>query len=73
MTTRFNTLAHRVPGKVGVAIACAGSETVSFGEWADGVAWSTICWTCALFAAPDWTDSVPRPTLAAAFSAADSK
>ncbi|WP_428341478.1 hypothetical protein [Mycobacterium sp.] len=31
-----------LPGKVGVAIASAGAEPVSLGEWSVGVAWSTI-------------------------------
>jgi len=38
----FDELAQTVPGKVGVAIASAGAEPVSLGEWSDGVAWSTI-------------------------------
>jgi hypothetical protein len=38
----FDELAQTLPGKVGVAIASAGAEPVSLGEWSDGVAWSTI-------------------------------
>jgi hypothetical protein len=38
----FAELAQTVPGKLGVAIVSAGSEVLSFGEWSDGVAWSTI-------------------------------
>jgi hypothetical protein len=38
----FAELAQTVPGKVGVAIVSAGADVTSFGEWSDGVAWSTI-------------------------------
>jgi hypothetical protein len=38
----FNELSQTLPGKVGVAIASAGTDVVSLGEWSDGVAWSTI-------------------------------
>lgn len=38
----FDELTQTLPGKVGVAIASAGAEVVSLGEWSDGVAWSTI-------------------------------
>jgi len=38
----FDALARSMPGSVGVAIAPVGAEPVSFGEWSDGVAWSTI-------------------------------
>jgi len=38
----FDELSQTLPGKVGVAIASAGTDVVSLGEWSDGVAWSTI-------------------------------
>jgi len=38
----FDELSQTLPGKVGVAIASAGAEMISLGEWSDGVAWSTI-------------------------------
>jgi hypothetical protein len=38
----FSELSQTLPGKVGVAIASAGAEVITLGEWSDGVAWSTI-------------------------------
>jgi hypothetical protein len=38
----FDELSQTLPGKVGVAIASVGADPVSWGEWSDGVAWSTI-------------------------------
>jgi hypothetical protein len=37
----FDALARSMPGTVGVAIASVGAEPISFGEWSNGVAWST--------------------------------
>jgi hypothetical protein len=42
VTKAFAELAQTVPGKLGVAIVSDGSEVLSFGEWSNGVAWSTI-------------------------------
>ena len=42
MNKAFAELAQTVPGKLGVAIVSGGAEVLSFGEWSDGVAWSTI-------------------------------
>ncbi len=42
LETSFQNLSRSVPATIGVAIASAGAEPVSLGEWSDGVAWSTI-------------------------------
>ena len=34
-------MAQTVPATVGVAIASVGNQTISFGKWSTGVAWST--------------------------------
>ncbi|MGV0680471.1 hypothetical protein ABQE62_30115 [Mycolicibacterium fortuitum] len=59
LTPSFTALAQQIPGQVGVAIF-DGNDTMSFGTWSTGPAWSTIKVPLAIAAARhDLTTSAP--------------
>jgi hypothetical protein len=61
----FPELSSRLPAQIGIVIASAGGESVSFGTWSTGVAWSTIKVPLAIAAlrAGVGTDELVGPTI----------